>query len=272
MMMSMVNCGDIINYKYFPWFLFFRMAKPGHTSAGVGAVSGGSGRLAQFSPGRASVHSLLFLSHSITMEWLDQLLSSLDNSEESTLSTLSTPSPSPPPSTTSAWLGLPPFTAIQVASPLPLISTSPPPPISTSPPPPIAPSLLGGAPSPSPPPHFVTPTHSSSPSPPSQCPVIPTHSASSLPGFSTITFASSPCLLSSAVHSTPSPPQPPARKGLVILTLRRPPAVGGQRECSCCVHQVLSCRIRESEIKIRRNMLSCRRPFFNLLLPGWDFL
>ena len=45
MMMSMVNCGDIINYKYFPWFLFFRMAKPGHTSAGVGAVSGGSGWL-----------------------------------------------------------------------------------------------------------------------------------------------------------------------------------------------------------------------------------
>ena len=241
------------------------MTKPGHTSAGVGAVSGGSGRLAQFSPVRASVHSRLFLSHSITMEWLDQLLSSLDNSEESTLSTLSTPSPSPPPSTTSAWLGLPPFTAIQVASPLPLISTSPPPP--------TAPSLLGGTPSPFPPPScLVLPTASSSPSPPPQCLVTPTHSASSLPSLSTITFASSPCSLSSAAHSTPSPPQPSARKGLVILTLRRPPAVGGQRECSCCVHQVLSCRIRESEIKIRRNMLSCRRPFFNLLLPGWDFV
>ena len=261
----MVNCGDIINHKYFPWFLFFRMAKPGHTSAGVGAVSGGSGRLAQFSPGRASVHSRLFLSHSITMEWLDQLLSSLDNSEESTLSTLSTPSPSPPPLvSTSAWLGLPPFTAIQVASPQP--------PISTSPQPPSALSLLGGTPSPSPPPHLVTPTHSSSPSPPPQCPVIPTHSASSLPSLSTITFVSSPCLSSSAAHSTPSPPQPSARKSLVILTLRRPPAVGGQRECSCCVHQVLSCRIRESEIKIRKNMRSCRRPFLNLLLPGWDFL
>ena len=218
------------------------------------------------------MHSCLFLSHSTTMEWLDHLLSSLDNSEESTLST---PSPSPPPLvSTSAWLGLPPFTAIQVASPQPPISTSPQPPSVLS---------LPGIPGGSPPstsgttgsasqsqPRSATPSASSSlfPSPP--CFVTPTHSASPLPSLSTITFVSPPRLSSSVSLFNPSPPQLPTRKSPVVLTLRRPPAVGFPKECSCCVHQV--CRIIESEIKIRKHACMQNAFFFNLLLSGRDFL